>query len=394
MPTGATNRNIGTNSRRHRLFDDVSGLRASGNGNQLNDTAPGAGAVYVFTRSSGNWSQQAYVKASNAREYGVFGSSVALSADGDTLAVGAFGDDSNATGINGAQASTGTSNAGAVYVFTRIGVTWTQQAYVKASNTDAGDYFGSRVALAANGNTLAVAAVLESSAATGVNSSNQADNTSAGAGAVYVFSRTGSSWSQQAYVKASTNGAGDYFGISVALSGDGSTLAVGANRESSSATGINGNQTNDSALHSGAVYVFSRAGTTWSQQAYVKTGTTHAGDEFGTDVALSADGNTLAVTAYFESGGTTGINGDPANNSANRSGAAYVFTRTGGTWSQQAYVKAGNAETGDRFGVSAALSADGNTLAVGSSHESSDAAGINGDQTNNNRLRAGAVYMY
>jgi trimeric autotransporter adhesin len=144
------------------------------------------------------------------------------------------------------------------------------------------------------------------------------------------------------YVKASNTGANDRFGNSVALSADGNTLAVGAYGEDSSATGIGGDQTNNSASSSGAVYVFARSGSTWSQQAYVKASNTGAGDCFGSSVALSADGDTLAVGAYNEASSATGIGGVQTNNSAPSSGAVYVFTRSGSTWSQQAYVKASN----------------------------------------------------
>lgn len=133
---------------------------------------------------------------------------------------------------------------------------------MKASNTDANDSFGS---LALSGDTLAVGAANEDSNATGVNG-NQADNTTGNSGAVYVFVRTGTTWSQQAYLKASNTDAGDNFGFSVALSGD--TLVVGAPREASSATGVNGNQADNTAAASGAAYVFTRTGTTWTQQAY------------------------------------------------------------------------------------------------------------------------------
>jgi hypothetical protein len=118
--------------------------------------------------------------------------------------------------------------------------------YLKASNTNAGDRFGV-VALSTDGNTLAVGAINEASAATGING-NQADNSAAGAGAVYIYTRSGTTWSQQAYIKASNTGTSDQFGGALALSSDGNTLAVGAVGEASAATGINGNQADNSAL--------------------------------------------------------------------------------------------------------------------------------------------------
>ncbi len=304
-----------------------------------------------------------------------------------------FCEDSAATGINGNQTSNAAKDSGAVYVFTRTGTTWRQQAYVKASNTGGGDYFGTSVALSADGSTLAAGAYSEDSAATGI-SGDQTSHAAADSGAVYVFTRTGTTWSQQAYVKASNTGGGDGFGISVALSADGSTLAVGACQEDSAATGINGDQTSDAAQTSGAVYVFTRTGATWSQQAYVKASNTGGGDVFGISVALSANGSTLAVGALGEDSAATGISGDQTSNAPPGSGAVYVFTRTGTTWRQQAYVKASNTGAIDIFGSSVALSADGSTLAVGACREDSAATGINGDQTSNAAGDSGAVYVY
>ncbi|HWO17361.1 MAG TPA: integrin, partial [Kofleriaceae bacterium] len=283
-----------------------------------------AGAVYVFERSGTTWSQQAYVKASNTGEFDNFGVSVALSLDGATLAVGANGEASAASGVGGNQDDNSAQYAGAVYVFERSGTTWSQQAYVKASNTGVGDYFGQSVALSADDATLVVGAAGESSAANGIGG-NQDDNSAQYAGAVYVFERSGTTWSQQAYVKASNTDAGDYFGQSVALSADGTTLTVGASGEDSTARGIGGNQDDNSAERAGAVYVFERNGTTWSQQAYVKASNTGAGDRFGLDVALSADGATLAAGAFGEASAATGIGGNQDSNSAQYAGAVYVY---------------------------------------------------------------------
>ncbi|KIG19527.1 Molybdopterin oxidoreductase, iron-sulfur binding subunit [Enhygromyxa salina] len=362
-------------------------------GNQADNSASVAGAVYVFVRSGAVWSQQVYLKASNSDSDDRFGWSVALSGDGDTLAVGAYGEDSSATGIDGNQADNSASVAGAVYVFVRSGAVWSQQAYLKASNSGSGDYFGRSVALSGDGDTLAVGAYGEDSGATGIDG-NQADNSASSAGAVYVFVRSGAVWSQQAYLKASNSGSGDYFGRSVALSGDGDTLAVGAYGEDSGATGIDGNQADNSASSAGAVYVFVRSGAVWSQQAYLKASNSGSGDYFGRSVALSGDGDTLAVGAAYEASGATGIDGNEANDSVSYAGAVYVFTRSEAVWSQQAYVKASNSGSGDYFGWSVALSGDGGTLAVGAWYEDSSATGISGDQLDNSAPKAGAVYLY
>ena len=171
-----------------------------------------------------------------------------------------------------------------------------------------------------------------------------------------------------AYIKASNAKKDDQFGYTVALSADGNTMAVGTTAEDSAAKGINGNQADHFALNAGAVYVFNRSGGNWVQQAYVKASNAKASDQFGASLALSGDGNTLAVGATGESSSATGMNGNQADTSMAGAGAVYIFTRSGATWSQQAYVKASNAgekEDGDQFGYSIAISLDGNTLATG-----------------------------
>jgi hypothetical protein len=209
-----------------------------------------------------------------------------------------------------------------------------------------------------------------------------------------VFTRSGTAWGQQAYVKASNTGVNDIFGIYVALSNDGSTLAVGAYGEDSNAQGVGGDQGNNLASNSGATYVFARTGGTWDQQAYVKASNTGAGDNFGASVALSGDGSTLAVGAFREGSAATGIHGDQADNSVVNAGAAYVFIRTGTEWMQTAYVKASNTGANDELGLRVALSSDGGTLAACAYQESSRATGVDGDQADNSAALSGAVYMF
>ena len=362
--------------------------------------------------------QVAYIKASNAEAYDHFacgggnqghtGNPIALSGDGSTMAIGAPFESGGARGINGNQNDNSTYAAGAVYVFIRAGDGWTQQAYVKASNPGQNDHFGSSVVLSRDGNTMAVSAHWEASAATGING-NQNDDSLPEAGAVYVFTRTGTAWAQQAYIKASNTGRpgrgdvagdGDQFGFSLALSGDGNTLAVGAISEDSAAQQINGNQNDDSAESTGAVYVFTRTGGTWGQQAYVKSANGEAGDRFAFSVALSFDGNTLAAAAFDEDGSGRGIN-PPDNNGSANSGALYVFTRQGGSWSQQAYIKGSKGEFSDGFGFATAMSDDGNTIAVGAGDEACLTPGVDppgcADDTPPGRpanIWVGAAYVF
>jgi len=287
------------------------------NGDQDNDGAEEAGAVYVFVRDEGVWSQQAYVKASNTQAGDAFGWSLDLS--GDTLAVGAPFEDSSATGINGNQADAGASASGAVYVYAREGVRWVQQAYVKASNTGSGDWFGWSVTL--DGDTLAVAAPTEDSSAVGIDG-DQLDDSAVNAGAAYVFVRSGTTWSQQAYVKASNTQTSDEFGYSVALAGD--ALLVTAIREDGGGVGINtGNQLDNGLTDGGAAYLYTRAGSTWTQRAYVKPSNTGPADLFGHAAAI--EGDTIVISAHNEDSGATGIDGDQADDSTLNAGAVYVF---------------------------------------------------------------------
>ena len=387
-PVGSTATLSGANTAQPTFTPDVAGSYVFCL--TVNDGQAGSASdsVVVEARlpSSVGGALQAYVKPSNMTfpQLLNFGQSVAV--DGDTLVVGAV-EPSCATGVNGNQTDSSCPGAGAVYVFTRTGETWSQQAYLKASNTQAGDNFGTSVSL--SGDTLAVGAPGESSCASGVNG-NQADNGCFSAGAVYVFTRTGSTWTQQAYVKASNADVGlNFFGRAVALSGN--TLAVGAPAEQSCATGINGNQADNTCFGSGAVYVFTRSNDVWTQEAYVKASNNHVGAaEFGNHLAL--DGDTLAVGWMFEGSCSTGINGDQFSNSCTSAGAVYVFTRTAGVWTQQAYVKASNTSAGDEFGISVALKDD--TLIVGARGEASCATGINGNQTDEGCRGAGAVYIF
>lgn len=352
------------------------------NGDGADNSANNAGAAYVYVRNGGRWIQQAYLKASNTGAMDEFGIAVAI--DGDTIAVGAYREDSGSPGVNGDQSNNSVSNSGAVYVFVRNGTEWTQQAYLKASNPGVNDGYAFRVAI--SGETIVVGAFAEDSSATGVNGSQ--GNGSNNSGAAYVFVRNGTTWSQQAYLKASNTGSGDDFGLGVAIGGD--TIAIGAPGESSNATGVNGNQMNNGASSSGAVYVFVRNGTTWSQQAYIKASNTGAGDDFGYSLAI--EGNTLAVGAHREDGGSTGVDGDQSSNSAMDSGAVYLFERIGANWSQTAYLKASNAGLDDLFGESIAMS--GNLVAVGAPREASNSSGIGGDQNDNSASLAGAAYLF
>jgi hypothetical protein len=279
----------------------------------------GTGAAWVFTRFGSTWTQQApKLTAGGGEEIGKarFGSSLALSADGNTALIGAAGD-------NG--------NAGAGWIFTRSGSTWTQQGPKLAGSGEVagccGGDLGYSVALSADGNTALVG---------GYNDSNAT-------GAVWVFTRSGSTWTQQGEKLTAKSGeeiSEGGFGSAVALSGEGDTALIGG------------------AAHGfpGAAWIFTRSGSTWTQQGERLTAASkEPSEDFGRTVALSADGSTALIG---------GLNGTP--------GAAWVFARSGSAWTQQgAQLTLEHEEvgTGADFGASVALSSDGNTALIGGPHE-------------------------
>lgn len=342
----------------------------------------GKGAVHVFIRSGDDWSEQAVLQPMNAEADDMFGYSLALSANGDTLASHSRGEDSGAKVIDSDGLDNSALSSGAVYVFTRGGNTWSQQAYIKPSNTDANDSFGYAIDLDDDGDTLAVGSRFESSGVV----DDETNNGASMAGAVFVFVRDGSAWSQQAYLKAADVQAGDIFGFSVALSDDGDTLAVGSPYEGSSTIA---DPFDTDAAKAGAVYVFTRSDDAWTQQAYVKAAHIEANDHFGYSVALSGDATTLAVGIEGEDSSSN----DPSDNGAAGAGAVAVFTRADEVWSQQAYLKALNKGNNDYFGEDLAIDDDGDVLVICANGDDGSAVGVNGVQDDVG-MNSGAVYVF
>jgi hypothetical protein len=238
-----------------------------------------------------------------------FGYSAALSSDGNTALIGAY---QKTIGGKGYQ--------GAAYVFTRSGVTWSQQGpRLTASDGAANDSFGSSVFLSSDGGTALIVA--------GYRSSNT--------GAAYIFTRSGATWSQLQKLTASDAATYDYFGCSVSLSGDGGTALIGAYGKNS---------------YTGAAYIFTKSGATWSQLQKLTASDAAADDRFGYSVSLSGDGNTALIGADLKN---------------SKTGAAYIFTRSGATWSQLQKLAASDLAANDYFGGSVSLSGDGGTALIG-----------------------------
>ncbi|PHP65408.1 hypothetical protein CSC94_18785 [Zhengella mangrovi] len=258
-------------------------------------------AVYPVTIDPVVTNEQQKLTASDAGANDLFGYSVAIS--GYTVVVGAHAD------------GDGGSYSGSAYVFVRSGTSWAQQAKLTASDATAYDTFGWSVAI--SGDTVVVGA-------------NADDDGGSGSGSAYVFVRSGTSWSQQAKLRASDAATDDQFGWSVAIAGN--TAVVGTYSTSAS-----------------SAYVFVRSGTTWSEQQKLAPLVGTYGDLFGSAVAISGD--TVVVGAY----GDDILSLDE--------GSAYVFVRDGTNWSQQAKLRASDAATEDQFGISVAISDD--TVVVG-----------------------------
>jgi hypothetical protein len=268
------------------------------------------GAVYVFTRSGVVWTQQQKLTASDGVRNDGFGGAVAL--DGDTLAVGATGDD---IGPNEGQ--------GSAYVFKRNSGIWTEQQKLTATAGTMSEAFGGAVAL--DGDTVVVGA-LDNNFGSNFNK-----------GSAYIFTRSGAVWTERQKLTASDGMEGDKFGSALALSGD--TIAVGAAGDDIGAK-----------IDQGSVYVFMRSDAVWTMSLKLTAVDGAAKDEFGVSVALSGD--SLVV----------GARGDTIGANTNQ-GSAYVFTRIGAAWSHQQKLVTTDGNPFGYFGRAVSLS--GNTVIVG-----------------------------
>lgn len=326
---------------------------------------PNSGAVYMYKLTDDGWQPESYLKASNAGRDSIgsgdeFGTSLSLTDDGNLLAVGATGEDSSDStedgtitldglapdGVTIIKGVTNPLNSGAVYVFERADGAWSQQAKVKPTTNGWYQMFGSSVSLSGDGTTLAVGTpgdwsksqtetdyVAEASVTYDSNRFMYLifpkANSSYGTGAVYIFRRSGSSWPKEAYLKASAPLASYQFGLAVSLSHDGNTVAVGSFAEASSAvgvaTGTAGDQTDTSSTLSGAAWSFTRTGNTWTHKNYIKAPNSNMQDRFAHSLMLDGLGDTLLIGAHREASNAVGINGDETNNSADASGAAYLY---------------------------------------------------------------------
>ncbi|MET0645024.1 MAG: Calx-beta domain-containing protein, partial [Pyrinomonadaceae bacterium] len=285
---------------------------------EIVSTQTNRGAAYVYVRANGVWTQQQKLLASDGASSDKFGTSVAI--HGDTIVVGAPNSDTNQS----------ESDQGAAYVFTRSGSTWTQQAKLVASDGADGDWFGQSVAV--SGDTAVVGAIFD-----------DINNTAANQGEVYVYTRAGSTWTQAAQLRGTDSNFSDWFGATVSISGN--TIAVGAPIAETPTRG--------------AAFVFTGSGSTWTQQQKLTLPSDiGSADEFAGSISVSGD--TVVVGSRLND---HGAGAGPGSNQ----GAAYVYTRTGGVWTQQQKLTATDAGLGDEFGQSVAV--EGNTVLIGARND-------------------------
>ena len=284
-----------------------------------NPSGPSSGSAVVFTRSGATWTQQAVLTYSPGATYNLLGTSVDLSSDGNTAICGA--------------PTNGLSNGLAV-VFTRSGATWTQQAALTHSVGSVAAYFGESVDLSSNGNTAIVGAPYDSSK-----------------GSAVIFIRSGVTWTEQATLRYSAGANGDTLGISVALSSDGNTAICGASGADPGGLSL-----------AGSAVVFTRSGVTWTEQAALTYSGKADNDKFGYSVSLSGDGNVVI----------SGMQGGPSGTAV---GAAVMFVRNNGVWNQQSVLSYLSGAGGDYLGWSVALSTDSNVAIAGATGIGSDVGG-------------------
>lgn len=390
-----------------------------------------------------------YAKADTIDVSDQFGRAVAISDDGLTMVIGAPEEDSAA--ISGPDDNS-VSNAGSAYVLSRIDGVWQQTARLKADNADVDDRFGELVAISADGSLIVVGAVGEDGANGGVNNLGT-DNTSDSAGAAYIFELVNDAWRQHAYLKAQLPVAGANFGSSVAISGNGESVLVGAENENS-ATGaayhfqllgdlwvagdrlapvtpqafsVFGNQVAldfdgshaivaarsfDTVFNEGALYAFTTDAppvsapirgapelmTTaqpdqWRLTGQILAPNADERDALGYSIALDDDGSTLVASAVFEDSAPGAVFPNPVEDANATIGATYVFMRDQDVWTFDSVLKPNAAVANDRWGESVAISSDGSKIAISSIFESSSGSGVI-DETNASSPSTGSVVLF
>lgn len=279
-----------------------------------------AGSAYVFEVSGGSWTQAAKLTPEEGDADDHFGWAVALSSDGTTAIIGAsYDEDPNGGG------------AGSAYVFEARSGAWTQHAKLTPDDGNTDDHFGWAVAVSSDGTTAVISAT------------DRGDSDGSETRAAYVFETSSGAWTQEAKLTPDDGDSDDWFGVSVSVSGNGTTAIVGASADD-----------DPNGRLAGSAYVFEENGSDWSRQTKIAPDDGDSDDFFGQSVAVSGDGTTTVIGAPTDE--------DPNTYGA---GSAYVFEASGGSWSQQRKLAPGDGDSEDWFGDTIAVSSDGTTVLIG-----------------------------
>ncbi len=327
----------------YREDEDVSG----------GNTQSESGSAYIFKKNGGTWSLIQKIAASDRSAGDFFGSSVSIS--GDYAVVGAFNEDEDASGGNTK------SNAGSAYIFKNNGGTWTQVQKIVNSDRNFNDHFGYSVAI--SGDYIAVGAVWEDEDVSGMNPLGFA-------GSAYIFKNNAGTWTEVQKIVSSDRAVQDYFGQSIAISGD--YIIVGVQYEDEN---VSGGSTQSEA---GSAYIFKNNAGIWTQVQKIVASDRAAGDMFGFSVAISGD--YAIVGAIWEDENEAG------GNTQTSAGSAYIFKNNLGTWTQMQKIVASDRSIDDRFAASVSIS--GEYAIVGAVGESHDVSG------NNTLSEAGSAYIF
>jgi hypothetical protein len=325
-----------------------------GASNDDNPNGFDAGSAYVFQRESGAWSEETKLTAEDGDSEDGFGESVGVSSDGTTALIGAPEDDNP----NG-------ENAGSAHVFQRVEGVWREETKLTAEDGDSGD-FGESVGVSSDGTTAVIGAF------------GDEDPNEELAGSAYVFQRVGEEWREETKLAPEDGDPDDFFGISVGVSGDGTTAVIGANNDEDP------NGTAGEFGGAGSAYVFQRESGAWSEETKLAPEDGDPDDFFGISVGVSGDGTTAVIGANNDED-PNGTAGEPLGSA----GSAYVFQRESGAWSEETKLAPEDGDSEDNFGGSVGVSGDGTTALIGANNDE-DPNGTTGGRFGG----AGSAYVF
>lgn len=324
------------------------------------------GLVQVFSRTPSGWTQSDAWNPPAPRYLGNFGAFLGISRDSTVAVVGEYASPSG----------------GSFHVYRKTGGIWAREATIEPEHPQRGGLFGVQAKISADASTIVVGAQYEKSGSL----TDETDTSMANAGAafVYGYDAGADAWTKRAYLKAPLPGVDDLFGASTAISGDGDTVVIGARNKS-----VGG------VLRAGVAYVFGRHAGAYTLAQTISAPQPVPNAAFGGfGMALTPDGTVLAIAALGDSSNGTGVDADPTQGAAPTAGAVHLYRLTGAQFAHTRYLKAPNTGSGDAFGSVIDIAADGRTIAVGATGESSAASGIGGDQADNSSTSRGAAYLY